>query len=152
MITTANIYKSIRYALLRTFQNVRIKDLKNIEAPCFYIQYVNSSDREVANDTINTETAFNIVYFSSEQTLIDLTEKETSLRQIFKKPLLITYKNAKKQTKTRYLQAEEMSSDFDENEYTVVYSINFNFYQDAEVENPYNEELNDNLMEILDIG
>lgn len=140
MITTANIYVAIKQRLETVFNNVQIKDIKTITAPCFYIQYVNSEDSEVANDTTQCRASYNVVYFAEERELSELLSKEETLKTNFKKPLKIG---------NRFI-LPTIDFDIDEGEeYTLSMGISFDFYQDNEITNPYDEELNNTLMENL---
>lgn len=143
MITNANIYVAIKQRLETVFNNVQIKDIKTISAPCFYIQYVNSDDREVANDTFQTSISYNVIYFAENNELHELLSTETLLKSTFKKPLKIN---------NRYIQPQ-MQFDIDEtDEYTLTMGLSFDFYQDDEVTNPYDEYVNNETMEVLVIS
>lgn len=162
MITSDNIYKAIKNRLKQIFKSseLQIKDIKNITPPCLYIQYVNSTDKEVANETYNTTCLFNIVYFADADTLLNLLEVENKLKTAFKKALPVTYINNSDETVIKFIKPE-ISSDPDENttEYVLVVSLNFDFIQDADMEltNGVNDEYgtgeydNPETMEILDL-
>ena len=135
MITSDNIYRAIKTRLKEFFKpkDLQIKDIKNIEAPCLYVQYVNSSDNEVANDTISTKCLFNVVYFASVEALTNLLEVETRLKKAFKKALPVEYVNANGEKVRKFIKPE-VDSDPDENDYIFSMSLNFEFLQDAEIE------------------
>lgn len=140
MITTANIYVAIKQRLETVFNNVQIKDIKNITAPCFYIQYVNSGDIEVANDTFQTSMSYNVIYFAENNELNELLTIEAILKSNFKKPLKVN---------NRFL-TPTLDFDIDEtDEYTLTMSLEFNIYQDSEVINPYDDIVNNETMETL---
>lgn len=161
MINTDNIYKAIKTRLKQIFKatELQIKDIKNISPPCLYIQYVNSSDREVANDTYNTTCLFNIVYFADADTLINLLDVEKRLKKAFKKALPVTYENNLGETVRKFIKPE-VNSDPDENEYILSVSLSFDFIQDADIDyiNGANDEFdtgefnNPETMDILDLG
>lgn len=151
MITTQNIYKAIRTKLSSGLSSVtvQIKDIKNPNPPCLYIQYVSSNETESANDLINTVASFAVYYFSDKKTLLDLLEKEESLRKLFKKPLKVQFLNGQ-QTESRFLNIDNINTSLNETDYILTVTLDFNFYQNADVENPYDEYNNTNLMQILE--
>lgn len=161
MINTDNIYKAIKTRLKQFFKprDLQIKDIKNISPPCLYIQYVNSSDREVANDTYNTTCLFNVVYFADADTLINLLDVEKQLKKAFKKALPVTYENNLGETVRKFIKPE-INSDINEDDYILSISLNFDFIQDADVDltNGVNDEFdtgeydNPETMDILDLG
>lgn len=143
MITTADIYVAIKHRLETVFNNIQIKDIKNITAPCFYIQYVNSGDNEVANETTQCRVSYNVVYFAENRELAELLAKEEILKTNFKKPLKIG---------NRFI-LPTIDFDIDEgDEYTLTMGISFDFYQDNEISNPYDKELNNELMNNLNVN
>ena len=151
MITTQNIYKAIRVKLSSGISSVtvQIKDIKNPNPPCFYIQYVSSNENESANDLINTVTSFAIYYFSDKKTLLDLLEKEESLRKLFKKPLKVEFANGQN-TESRFLNIDNINTSLNETDYILTMTLDFNFYQNADVNNPYDDYNNTELMQILE--
>lgn len=151
MITTQNIYKAIRTRLTAALPNVttQIKDIKNPSPPCLYIQAVATNENEVATDTINTITSFAVVYFSDKKTLLDLLEKEQALRTTFKKPLKVDYLQGT-DTASRFLNIEAIASDLNEDDYILTITLDFNFMQNADVDNPFDEYVNANTMEHLE--
>ena len=160
MITSDNIYKAIKTRLKQIFKatELQIKDIKNIAPPCLYIQYVNSSDKEVANETYNTTCLFNVVYFADSEKLLNLLEVENRLKKAFKKVLPVYYVNNFGETVRKFIKPE-VNSDPDENEYISSVSLSFDFIQDADIDyiNGANDEYNtgeyDNpeTMDILDL-
>lgn len=153
MITTQNIYRAIKQRLNSDFSDItnQIKDLKNPARPCFYVEFVESHDRIVANDTIQTTCSFNIVYYSDKKTLLDLTKVEKDLHKSLKKPLKVGYQAGVNETKYRFLDILDVECEPDEYEYILECAIGFDFMQDNETENPYDEYQNNELMEELDI-
>lgn len=143
MITTANIYVAIKQRLETVFNNVQIKDIKTITAPCFYIEYERTNDKAVANETIQTQISFNVVYFAENNELSELLAKEILLKANFVKPLKVN---------NRFL-TPAIDFDIDEtDEYTLTMGLSFDFYQDDEVANPYDETLNNELMNNLNVN
>ena len=150
-ITSANIYKAIRTRLTTDISSVTtiIKDFKNPQPPCFYIEYNSSSDSIVANNTTQTSYDFSVYYFSADKTLIDLTNFDKVLRKSFLKPLKIEY-TENEINKKHYADAI-LSTDIDEDDYIVQLDLTYNVYYDSEVENPYDEPVNDHKMMILEL-
>jgi len=150
MISTQNIYKAIRTRLNTAFPSITVqtKDIKNPLPPCFYIQYVSSNEKEVANDTINTIASFAIYYFATSKTLLDLLQKEQGLKHAFKKPLKVDFANGQN-TESRFLNCD-CSIDIEETDYILTMTIDFNFYQDKEITNPYDEYDNTSIMDKLE--
>lgn len=154
MITTQNIYTAIKRRLGMDFPNIanQIKDLKNPDKPCFYIEYVESHDRVVANGTTQTTCSFNIVYYSQAKTLLDLTAVEKALRKSLKKPLKVSYQTESGENSVKFLDILDAEFEPDEYEYVLECSIGFDFMQNTEVQNPYDEYENSEVMEELDIN
>lgn len=143
MITTANIYVAIKQRLETVFNNIQVKDIKTISAPCFYIEYERSNDKTVANETIQTQMSFNVVYFAENNELNELLTTEAILKANFKKPLKVN---------NRFL-TPTLDFDTDEgDEYTLSMGLSFEFLQDTEVQNPYDEYVNNETMENLIIN
>lgn len=151
MITTADIYRAIKSRLEATFtnENIQIKDFKNPEPPCFYIQYITSKDIDVTLDTKETITSFNIVYFSDKKTLSDLTEIEKRLKEAFKKPLYIT---DEENNFLKWLEISSKTSNPNETDYILTYTLDFDFLQDTEIDNPYDEYENNEMMNELTVN
>lgn len=149
MITTQNIYKAIKTRLTTLIPsiNCQIKDIKNISAPCLYIEPVQSSLNLVADNTYKSIEIFNVVYFSKAETLLDLTVVEKQLIQAFIKPLKVIYGNSQQKFLT-----PEISTDIDENEYVFSLVLNFDFLQESDDENPYDEYINELDMEELNVN
>jgi len=147
MITTQNIYKAIRTRLNTDFSTVTIqtKDFKNPQPPCFYIQYVASNETESANDLYNTVTSFAVVYFANKN-LLDLLQKEGNLRHSFKKPLKVDFLNG--QAENRFLECN-INTAINETDYILTVTLDFNFYQNGDIDNPYDEYRNNSNMEEL---
>ncbi len=160
MITSDNIYKAIKTRLKQIFKatELQIKDIKDIVPPCLYIQYVNSSDKEVANETYNTTCLFNVVYFADSEKLLNLLDVENRLKKALKKAMPVYYINNFGETVRKFIKPE-VNSDPDENEYILSVSLTFNFIQDADIDyiNGANDEYdtgeydNPETMDILDL-
>lgn len=151
MITTQNIYKAIRTRLTADLPTIttQIKDVKNPTPPCLYIQYISVNENEVASDTINTITSFAIVYFSDKKTLLDLLQVEQKLRKSFRKPLKIEY-TEDNTTKQRFVLIDAVTSDLNETDYILTVTLDFNFYQNSDIENPFDDYDNIELMQVLE--
>lgn len=147
MITTQNIYKAIKQRLTEFLPsiNCQIKDVKNISAPCLYIEAFTSSINVVADNTIQSNEVFNVVYFSDKETLLDLTNVEKQLLQAFVKPVKLVVGS-----QTRFLHPT-ISTEIDETDYVFTLGLTFEFLQSPEVANPYDEYMNDDNMTILNV-
>lgn len=161
MITSSNIYNAIKTRLKQIFKaaELQIKDIKNITPPCLYIQYVNSSDKEVANETYNTTCLFNIVYFADAGTLLNLLDVENRLKKAFKKAIPVYYVNNFGETVRKFIKPEVNSDPEENTEYILSVSLSFDFIQDADIDyiNGANDEFdtgeydNPETMDILDL-
>lgn len=165
MITIADIYKALKLRLEDCFEdlNIQVKDVKNISLPCFNIEYISGNKQEIANETTQTKYSFNIVYFSEEKTLIDLTSIEEKLKTALKKPLKVFYNLINDNVKScyKFLEAINTNIDFDENDYILTFAINFDFIEPIEIQennektdsnaNPYDDEALNNVEKINDI-
>lgn len=177
MITTQNIYKAIKQRLSDDFSDITnsVKDIKNPDRPCFYVEYIESHDREVANNTIETTCSFDIVYFSDNRTLLDLTEIEKRLRMSLRKPLKVfkifneplNISEIESDTVDEllgvrinnfaagdeqifgFLDVKDIDISIDEDDYILECSIGFEFLHSANIGNPYEEYDNYELMNDL---
>lgn len=91
MISTIELYKATKERLEESFPNITVqqKDIKNIERPSFYIQYVGKSLDKQAVEYWEDRISFNIVYFAKEFKLLELLEVEETFTRAFKAPLII---------------------------------------------------------------
>lgn len=153
MITTKDIYRAIKQRLSEDFpdKTAQNKDLKNPLRPCIYVEFVESNDRIVANDTVQTTCSFNIVYYSADKTFLDLTDMAKSLQKSLKKPLKVNYQYDN-EDKYKFLEITDAEITMDEYEYIMECSIGFDFLQDAKVVNPYDEYQNNEIMDELGIN
>ena len=141
MITTANVYVAIKQRLELLFNNVEIKDIKTITKPCFYIECTGSNNKTVANETMQSQMTFNVVYFAENNELSELLAKEIILKVNFIKPLKVGSKHL---TPTIAFEVDELD------EYTLTMSLEFDFYQNNDI-NPYADEPNNELMQNLNV-
>lgn len=91
MISTIELYKAIRKHLESLFPNVKVqqKDIKNIERPSFYIQYVGKNVSTLAQNLYEDRISFNIIYFAKKDELLELLEIEETFIKSFNTPLSI---------------------------------------------------------------
>lgn len=91
MISTIELYKAIRKHLESMFPDVKVqqKDIKNIERPSFYIQYVGKNVSTLAQNLYEDRISFNIIYFSKKDELLELLEIEETFIKAFNAPLSI---------------------------------------------------------------
>lgn len=91
MISTIELYKAIRKHLESMFPDVKVqqKDIKNIERPSFYIQYVGKNVSTLAQNLYEDRISFNIIYFAKKDELLELLEIEETFIRSFNTPLSI---------------------------------------------------------------
>ena len=148
-IETADLYRSIKKRIEDNFENipVQIKDKKNPNPPCFYIDFVSRVDTQTATEFENNSIIFDIVYFSDEQTLRDLTRKEKVLRRIFKKPLKIEL-TENEETTIQYQEIDSISINFNEDDYILNCSLTLSVDQYSD-EYDTDDVGSDELMDVL---
>lgn len=92
-INTIKIYKSITEKLTALFpeKTVQIKDIKNIERPCFYTRFV--TEKITNHSKIeNSQQSFEIIYFSEENQLLELLRIKESLNDFLSCPIAVENK------------------------------------------------------------
>jgi len=91
MFSTIELYKAIRERLESAFPKILIqqKDIKNITRPSFYIQYVGKSFDKQAQEYFEDRISFNIVYFATNESLLELLEIEEAFTNAFDAPLRV---------------------------------------------------------------
>ncbi|MBO5869609.1 MAG: hypothetical protein J6Q89_02550 [Clostridia bacterium] len=122
MISTIELYKAIRERLEKTFPNVLVqqKDIKNIQRPSFYIQYVGKNLDKQALEYWEDRISFNIVYFSQREELLELLEVEENFIRAFKDALLI-----KDDTKVIEVKKDALNVNLNEEDYFINLTIDF---------------------------
>ena len=122
MISTIELYKAIRERLEKTFPNVLVqqKDIKNIQRPSFYIQYVGKNLDKQALEYWEDRISFNIVYFSQREELLELLEVEENFIRAFKDALLI-----KDDTKVIEVKKDALNANLNEEDYFINLTIDF---------------------------
>lgn len=84
MITTIDIYRSLRNLLNGEFTElVEVKDIKNPTPPCFYIKPVTDNFSQTATNYGTTNYLFSIVFFSGEETLLELLNFKENLKKYY---------------------------------------------------------------------
>lgn len=150
MITISNINKAI-VERLKKYGCVITKDIKNPNPPCWYISFIANNKTEIANQTYQVRYSFNINYFSDVENLLDLTKSETLLKQAFQKPLKVEYQNEDNETLIKFIRISSYEVDFNEEDYILNCVINFDFIYTEKCENEYDEYVNDETMETLEM-
>ena len=91
MFSTIELYKAIRERLESAFPKILIqqKDIKNITRPSFYIQYVGKNFDKQAQEYFEDRISFNIVYFATNESLLELLEIEEAFTNAFDAPLRV---------------------------------------------------------------
>jgi hypothetical protein len=122
MISTIELYRAIRERLETTFPNVLVqqKDIKNIQRPSFYIQYVGKNLDKQALEYWEDRISFNIVYFSQREELLELLEVEEKFIRAFKDALLI-----KDDTKVIEVKKDALNANLNEEDYFINLTIDF---------------------------
>lgn len=122
MIGTIELYKAIRERLETFFPevNVQQKDIKNIERPCFYIQYVGKNFQKTAQEFFEDRISFNIIYFSEKRELLELLEVEEAFLKAFKDPLKIL-----DDTKFIFVEKDAINANLNEEDYYINLTIDF---------------------------
>lgn len=92
-INTIKIYKSITEKLTALFpeKTVQIKDIKNIERPCFYTRFVTEKITKHAKIE-NSQQSFEIIYFAEENQLLELLQIKEDLKDFLLNPFLVENK------------------------------------------------------------
>ena len=92
-INTIKIYKSITEKLTALFPNktVQIKDVKNIERPCFYVRFVTEKTTKHAKIE-NSQQSFEIIYFAEENKLLELLQVKETLNDFLSCTLAVESK------------------------------------------------------------
>ena len=92
-INTIKIYKSITEKLTALFpeKTVQIKDIKNIERPCFYTRFV--TEKTTNHSKIeNSQQSFEVIYFSEKNQLLELLQLKETLNDFLSCPIAIENK------------------------------------------------------------
>lgn len=151
-IETSDIYRSIKTLLEDNFTDVtvQIKDIKNPVPPCFYIMCISETVVQSAVDYETNNCSFDVIYFSEDETLLDLLTVEETLKTIFKKPLKIEL-TEDEETIIQWQEIDSISISRDEDEYITHCMLDITLDQMAEDDNRYNEYENDEYMNELEI-
>lgn len=122
MISTIELYRAIRERLESTFPNVLVqqKDIKNIQRPSFYIQYVGKNLDKQALEYWEDRISFNIVYFSEREELLELLEVEETFIKAFKDAFLI-----KDDTNIIEVKKDALNANLNEEDYFINLTIDF---------------------------
>lgn len=148
MIGTIEIYAGFRLALEKKFPTILVqtKDIKNVVRPSFYIQYIAKNTNQSAQSYKTDVYAFNIVYFSKKEELLELLEIEEALESLFKVPLKVldgeTYV---------FLELGALNFTRNEDDYILNCGVDIEFTQYFENENRFGEEINTENMEDIEI-
>lgn len=122
MISTIEIYRAIRGRLEETFPNITVqqKDIKNIEHPSFYIQYIGKNFEQQAVEYYEDRISFNIIYFAEKEELLELLEIEETFTRAFNKPLFIA-----DDTNIVEVQKDALQSNLNEEDYFLNLTVDF---------------------------
>ena len=109
------------------------------------------SRRISATFSFETVCSFNIVYYSQDRNLLDLTNIEKRLRKSLKKPLKVEYKTSENIDTVKFLDILDVECEPDEYDYILECSIGFEFLHNTDIENPYDDYENNEIMEEIDV-
>lgn len=132
MIETEDIYRSIKLLLEENFTEipVQIKDIKFPAPPCFYIKFISSSVSQSALEYEKETLSFDVIYFSKDETLLDLLEKKSALKKLFSKPLKIDLSDTTKlQDVTQWQEIDDITTSLNEEDYVLTCTLNINLNQ-----------------------
>jgi hypothetical protein len=159
MIETTDIYRTLKELLETNFDiTVQIKDKKTPVPPCFYIEFVAEKESQTATEFNNNQCSFDLVYFSKEETLLDLLTVKKKLQKLLKKPLKITLLDDNKTV--QYQEIDDVEYNLNEEDYVLncIISLNINqstgstpSYKGVDYDNRYDEFESDEVMEELEI-
>lgn len=144
MIGTIELYRAVRERLEEFFPNVTVqqKDIKNIQRPSFYIQYVGKSFNKIASEYYEDRISFNIVYFAEKSELLELLEIEETILTAFKTPLIIP-----DDTNIIFVEKDALNDNLNEEDYYISFVVDFVLTQKAVIEEN-GENINDIVVEI----
>ncbi len=151
MIDTADIYKSIKTTISNNFDEIVLdKDIKTPTPPCFYVKYIDGINTQTATEYLEKKTNFDIIYFSSEESMVDLVEKEQLLTAIFSKPIKVDGLNK------IYIEADSITTTFNESDYILNCRLEFIINQcigtsETDIINRYDDEENEEYIEELEV-
>ncbi len=162
MIETTDIYRSIKKLLEANFSTVPVqtKDIKTPNPPCFYIKYITGKSIQTAAELENTEYSFEIIYFAKEESLLELLEAETKLKEILKKPLCIELADENTTAKQKQFQEiDSYSITLNEQDYVLSCIISLSIDQTTgtgcdtgtDFDNKFDEYNNEEFMEEVEI-
>ena len=135
MIEITDIYRSINKLLIKNFENipVQIKDLKVPNPPCFYIKFITETTSQTAQDYQQNNCSFDVIYFASDENLLELLEIKEKLEHIFKKPLQIELTN-NSETIIQYQEINNIDVSLNEEDYVLNCTISMAIEQRLEDE------------------
>lgn len=117
MIDTMDIYRALKETLTENFTAIPVqtKDIKNPAPPCFYIQLAADSSTQTASYFETSGYSYAVIYFSGEETILDLLTIKEQLKTLFQKPLVVTaYDDA---DCVNYVEISSFTSTIDEDDY-----------------------------------
>ena len=137
-INTINIYNSITEKLTALFptKTVQIKDIKNIERPCFYVRFITESTKKQSKIE-HSEQSFEIIYFAEENKLLELLEVKEKLKDFLNSPFGVENKE---------VEPIDLSIQINEDDYYLQATFDF------EIEQLIETTADKPLMEILRIN
>lgn len=131
MLLETDIYRAIRNTLEAEFPKIKvqIKDIKNPKPPCFYIKFINSKSEQSAQEFETVTISFDIIYFSKEETLLDLLTIQGKLKQLFQSPLKVS---KEKSMKIHFIEIDDVSISINEDDYILNCTLDIELIQRLE--------------------
>lgn len=138
MISIIDVYKSIKAGINSLDANIKVqeKDKKNPVEPCYRIDLLSDKTRQIAKDYEQTSLSFDIVYFSDKSKALDLMKKRESLKNLFEKPLevlLVDKNDPDDEGVINYLEIDDVSFVFNEEDYILTCTIDLEVPQLMEI-------------------
>lgn len=127
-INTIKIYKSITEKLSALFpdKTVQIKDIKNIERPCFYVRFVTEKTTKHAKIE-NSQQSFEVIYFAEENKLLKLLQVKETLNDFLSCPFAVENKQ---------IEPLDVTVSINEDDYYLQASFDFEIEQLIEPADP----------------
>lgn len=117
MIDTMDIYRALKETLTENFEDIPVqtKDIKNPAPPCFYIRLAADNTAQTADFFETSTYSFAVIYFSQEETILDLLTIKEQLKTLFQKPLAVSAYDDEEEI--NYVEINNVSADINEDDY-----------------------------------
>ena len=117
MIDTMDIYRAIKETLTDNFSDIPVqtKDIKNPKPPCFYIQLAADNSIQTAEIYETSSYGYAVIYFSGDETILDLLTVKEQLKTLFQKPLIVTAYDDEEDV--NYVEINSFTTNINEDDY-----------------------------------